>query len=259
LKLTTSTQARIRYANLTGDRYLDLTPGSTRGARTLAAGATIPESRTHPALELDDLFAGFDPLMQALSPDDVNELTTNIIGVTEGQAGAVKSMLANVGSFTSGLADRDQLIGSVIDELSRTLKTIGDRRDEFDHVITGLASLTSKLADDRKAFTQSLADMTSLATDIADFLTAVRPGLKANIDELAVAATNINRQEPYVREVLGATKQALNKVGRLGGQGSFFNFFLCGVRVKFNVPGMPDGVNSPSVYATDERCKDGVN
>lgn len=255
MTLTSATEARIRYANLTGDRYLEVTPGEAESsAAALPADATIPESRTRPALELDDLFAGFDPLMQALSPDEVNELTSNILGVTNGQSGAVESMLANVGSFTSGLAERDELIGSVIDELSQTLATVDDRRAEFDNIITGLASLTGKLDRDRDELTDGLAQFSTVGSDLADFLEVVRPGLKANIDQLGTTAAALNADDEYVNRVLGRLSDAVSRVGRLGGNASQFNFFVCGIKVALDIPGQ-DKLQLPGVYATNERCK----
>lgn len=260
LDLTTSTQARIRYANLTGDRYLEITQGDDPATATaLKVGATIPESRTKAALELDDLFAGFDPLMQALAPEEVNELTTNILAVTEGESGAVESMLANVGSFTSGLAERDELIGSVIDHLGTALATVDQSRAEFDQLIVGLDGLTTQLAQDRQAYGQALSQFSLLGTDIADFLEAVRPGFTTNIDNLAVVAGRLNAEEPYLREMLSLSASGLNRLGRLGGNASQFNFFLCGLRVRVEVPGTTTGVLSPNLWASDDRCTKGAN
>ena len=68
------TNAAIRYRNLVGQRYLSLTQ-EVGDTRRLPAGSTIPVSRTTPALDLTVLFNGFKPLFEALSPDDVNQLS----------------------------------------------------------------------------------------------------------------------------------------------------------------------------------------
>lgn len=260
LDLTTSTQARIRYANLTGDRYLEITQGeAVETAETLKVGSTIPESRTQAALELDDLFAGFDPLMQALAPEEVNELTTNILAVTEGESGAVEAMLANVGSFTSVLAERDELIGSVITNLGAALGTVDERRADFDRLVVGLDGLAAQLEQDRAAYGQALTQFTLLGTDIGDFIEAIQPGFATNIDNLAVVAERLTAEEPYLREQLALSADGLNRLGRLGGNASQFNFFLCGLRVRVEVPGTSTGVLSPNLWASDDRCKKGAN
>ncbi|MDT7632120.1 MAG: phospholipid/cholesterol/gamma-HCH transport system substrate-binding protein, partial [Pseudonocardiales bacterium] len=63
LPLTQGTRAAIKYADLTGDQYMDLSPGPG-STRLLAAGATIPVAQTTPSLDLDVLLNGFNPLLQ---------------------------------------------------------------------------------------------------------------------------------------------------------------------------------------------------
>lgn len=262
LEVTSATQARIRYKNLTGDRYLELTPGEADGARAMKPGDTIPEERTQPALELDDLFAGFDPLMQALDPEQVNQLTTNILGVTQGQAGAYESMLANVGSFTSGLAERDELIGEVITNLSQTLTIVDERRGNLDQLVLDLDGLVQDLAANREAMIGGLADFSNLGTLVLDILSNVRPGLKANIDRVGVVAKNINDVEPYMRDFLSVAALGLQRAGRLGTNGSWFNFFLCGTRIRIDVPGTFGDTpvyTTPTVLAKADRCRAGAN
>ena len=76
--LTEGSKAVIRYRNLIGERYLALEEG-VGGTRQLKPGATIPLSRTAPALDLDALLGGFRPLFQALNPDQVNALSSQLI------------------------------------------------------------------------------------------------------------------------------------------------------------------------------------
>ena len=76
--LTTTTLAVIRYRNLIGQRYLAIVDGPSGGS-TLTRGSTIPLERTRPALNLNELFNGFRPLLTALSPADVNKLSYELI------------------------------------------------------------------------------------------------------------------------------------------------------------------------------------
>lgn len=251
--LTDSTKARIRYANLTGDRYLDLTPG-TEGAQALSPGGTIPVGRTQPALDLDQFFQGFDPLMRALDADQVNELAKNVISVTQGESGAVQAMLANVGSFTSRLAERDDLIGETITNLSEALALLNDHRGDLDQLVTGLSGLMKGYAKDRKVIGASLSSINDAAKDTADLLARVRPDLKANIDQMGVLAGHINANSDDIRDGLDKYPAIGSKVARLGSYGSFFNFYLCGVKLKIDLPGDDLDVYSPWVKDDTGRC-----
>jgi len=254
VQLDSATSARIRYANLTGDRYLDLAPGHAKNAVPLPPGGGIPMAQTRAALDLDRFFQGFDPLMQALNPDEVNQLARNVIDVTQGQAGAVEAMLANVGSFTSRLAERDQVIGDTITDLASALTLMDQHRGDFDQLIVGLSDLMRGFAKDRRAIGASLASINDAAADTADLLARIRPGLKANIDQMGSVAKDLNANADDIRQVLDLYPTLLGKLTRLGAYGSFFNFYLCGVRVKLDLPGDDLDVYTPWVQDGTGRC-----
>ena len=137
IKLTTGTKAAIRYLNLVGDRYMELvdTPDSTK---ILPAGAQIPVDRTAPALDLDLLLGGLKPVIQGLNPQDVNALTASLIQILQGQGGTLESLFSKTSSFTNSLADNNQVIEQLIEDLKNTLDTLSKDGDEFSGAIDRL-------------------------------------------------------------------------------------------------------------------------
>ena len=69
----------------------------------LRPGQTIPLTRTEPALDLDAVIGGFKPLFRALNPEQVNDLTQQLIEAFEGQA-------PRSGPFSTGRGG-DQYLG----------------------------------------------------------------------------------------------------------------------------------------------------
>ena len=112
------------------------------GATRLRPSATLPVDRTTPALNLTELFQGFQPLFAALRPEDVNELSLNLIQVLQGEGGTVQQLLANTASLTDTLADRDQLIGDVSTNLSTLMTTVDDHHQQLDELPSMLAKQT---------------------------------------------------------------------------------------------------------------------
>ncbi|MEP6665946.1 MAG: MCE family protein, partial [Nocardioidaceae bacterium] len=149
-ELNQGTIATIRYRNLVGQRYISLTQGSGSSAR-LAEGDTIPLSQTSPALDLTVLFNGFKPLFAALSPDDINKLSYEIIQVFQGEGGTVESLLQSTASVTNKLADRDKIVGELITNLNDVLVMLGDRDKELSGLIVQLQQFVSGLKQDRNA------------------------------------------------------------------------------------------------------------
>ena len=93
-ELTQSTYAALRYRNLVGQRYVSLTPGRGRARACSSRGRPSPTARTEDALDLTELFNGFKPLFRALSPDDVNKLSYEVIQVFQGEGGTLEGLLA---------------------------------------------------------------------------------------------------------------------------------------------------------------------
>src|ERR1700761_4845899 len=143
--LTQGTEAVIRYSNLIGGRYLALEEGAG-STKKLNPGDTIAEDRTSPALDLDALIGGFRPLFRALNPDQVNALSGQLIAAFQGQGATISSFLAQTAAATSTLADRDELIGQVINNLNVVLGSLGDQSKQFDKAVTSLAELVHTLA-----------------------------------------------------------------------------------------------------------------
>lgn len=228
LPITTASGAQIRFLNLVGDRYLALTQGSP-GAPRLQADGTIPEKQTTPALNLTELFNGFQPLFQALKPADVNALALNLVRVLQGEGGSVQQVLAHTASLTSTLANRNQLIGQVINNLTGTLKTVDDRHRQLTNLLTGMRTWFGHLSKDRQAIGDSIGNLSSLTAQVAGLVSQSRPNLKQDIVELRRVMAILNRpaNQKVMSETLQRLPTELRRQARIGTFGSWYNYYLC--------------------------------
>ena len=191
LPLTDTTTAVIRYRNLIGQRYLALVDGPD-GSATLRPGSTIPESRTVPALNLNTLFNGFKPLLAGLEPGEVNQLSFELVRVLQGEGGTVTSLFSHVASLSTRLADRDQLIGQVIDNLDAVLGPLDSRDKQLSALISNLQRFVSGLSLDRQAIGSSLDSINALAGTTSSLLTDARPALKDDLAALGILAEKLD-------------------------------------------------------------------
>lgn len=168
--LPASVTASIKYLNMVGQRYVDLEQGSGPVGQHFAHGATIPLSRTTPALDLTQLFNGFQPLLQGLAPDEMNQLANSIVQVLQGEGGTVDSLLQHVGSLTTTVAAKDKVIGQVIKNLNTVLTTVNDRESDFNDLVVTLQQLVSGFAGDRKPLGDAITAMGALTTTTAGLL-----------------------------------------------------------------------------------------
>jgi phospholipid/cholesterol/gamma-HCH transport system substrate-binding protein len=228
--------ATIKYRNMVGQRYIALDRGEKLSADLLDPNDEIPLTRTHPALDLTDLFNGFKPLFQALSPKDVNELSGEIVQVLQGEGGTVDSLLQHTGSLTSTLANRDQVIGNVIDNLNSVLGNINNQGDALSTLVTTLQQLVTGLAGDRTAIGDAIQGLADLTGATAGLLDQARQPLKDSIAGLGMLASNLVAGSAELRQFLVATPEKFDAVGRTASYGSWLNFYLC----EATVVGYPD-------------------
>ena len=236
--LPTTVAATIRYRNLVGQRYLEISyphPGDTNAR--IKPGGTIPLKQTVPALDLTDLFDGFQPLVQGLDAGAINQLSNEIVMALQGEGGAIDTLFATVGQLTNSLADKGQVIDDLITNLSTTLNTVAAHDTELSNLIIQLRAFVSGFASDRVTIGNAITSINGLATTTSGLLAKARGPLAKDITDLTglVGSLNANSADvQYVSQNLAPTVAALI---RTASYGSWFNFYLCSVNGFITLPG----------------------
>jgi phospholipid/cholesterol/gamma-HCH transport system substrate-binding protein len=236
--MITASRAEVRFLNLVGDRYLALEEGVDKGADRLDDGDVLPMTQTEPALDLTALFNGFKPLFEALQPDQVNELSLNIVQVLQGEGGTITSLLRNTASLTNALADRDQLIGEVVDNLGTTLATVDSRHVQLERLVVELRDWMGDLAADRDTIGDSLTSISDLTVVVANLLKEGRPVLKRDIAELRKLARLLNQPDnkKLIVDIFDRLPESMTDQTRTGTYGSWYNYYICGFAGRIKLP-----------------------
>ncbi|MFB7722059.1 MULTISPECIES: MCE family protein [unclassified Nocardia] len=248
--LPASTTATIKYRNLVGQRYIALEQGAGEQGRKLNKGGTISLEHTKPALNLTELFNGFRPLFQTLTPDDVNKLSYNIIQVFQGEKGTITDLVANTAALTNKLADKDAVIGEVVKNLNAILDAVNQHDGQLDQLIVNTEALVTGLNADRGTIGSAVTSLGNLASATADLLVPVRPNLQGAIAGLNQLTGTLNDRSDEVNEGLANLPIKMDKLGRAASYGSWFQFYLCGIDIVAG-PGTADApqLNLPPAIA----------
>ncbi|KAF0960835.1 MCE family protein [Rhodococcus sp. T7] len=249
--LTAGTTARIKYKNLIGDRYVELSNGP--GAIGALDGP-IPLEQTTPALDLDQIVNGFRPLLQGLDPDQTNQLSASLIEVLNGQEASIGRLVTQIGTLSNTLADRDQAIGQVVSNFDAVVGTVNNRGDQFSALIDQLQRLVAGLDGDRDLITNSLVNIDRVTDSLSSVLDQNRPAIAQDVVALGDLASNLNANTDTLNMVLSTLPENYRLIGRVAGYGSFVNFFVCGLAIKYASGPGPGGV-TPMFKAPAERCQ----
>ena len=258
----TRSRLEVRYLDLAGNRYLAVVSGGDRDRTPQPTSQVINTVRTRPALDLDDLLDGFKPLLIALEPQQVNDLALDIIRTLQGDGGTVQTLIARTASLTTGLAQRDALIGDVVTNLDTVVGTVADRHDDLEELIRELRKLVGGLADDRKTIGTALGHIDTMTTLTTDLLADVRPSTKADIASLAKVAGTLASPtgKAEIDHALNHLPDKLARLSATASYGSWFNYYVCGIRVTTGTgtgldPVVQKILSKIHLVDTSDRCK----
>lgn len=229
--LTAGSRIAVRYLNLVGDRFLELVdePGSTA---ILPEGSDIPIENTSAALDLDVLLGGLKPVIQGLNPADVNALTSSLVQVMQGQGPTMESLFSRTSSFTTALADNQQIVEQMIDNLNSAMSTLSRDGEDFSATVERLHQLIEKLSDEREPIGAAVDALSAGTASLAQLLTEARPPLTATIAELGRLAPNLAAGNDDLDAALMKAPDNYRKLARIGAYGSFLNYYLCGIQIR---------------------------
>ncbi|MFL6154630.1 MAG: MCE family protein [Marmoricola sp.] len=261
LPLTTRSRVEVRYLDLAGNRYLAVVDPDHSGPRQ-STRDVIGTDRTQPALDLDDLLDGFKPLLVALSPKDVNSLTLDIVRTLQGDGSTVHDLIARTASLTTGLAQRDELIGSVVQNLNTAVGSVADRHTELEDLIKQLRLLAGGLADDRRSVGEAIGHIDTMTEVSADLLSRARPATAADLAALRKVAATLASPTGHdeIDHALTHLPDKLHRLAATASYGSWFNYYVCGVRITLGAgyPGLDQWIESAlqqiHVVDTSARC-----
>ena len=225
-RLTTDTQATLRYRNLLGQRYVSLTVPNGGGS-LLRSGGTIPVTQTHPALSLTAVFDGFRPLFQGLSPDKVNQLASAIVATLQGEGGNIGTLLAQTADLTGTLATRDVALGQILDDLSSVAGTVATRDRGLRDLVAELQRLTDTLAADRSSIGDALTGADDLASSLSSLLVDARPPLRSALPAIRTTLATAAANQKKLDAALSALPLGLDPLVRATSYGSWINVYVC--------------------------------
>ena len=234
-QLYSSTRAVIRYENLVGDRYMEITSGPGE-LRKLPPGGTINAQHTQPALDLDALLGGLKPVLKGLDADKVNTITSAVIELLQGQGGALSNVLADTSAFSTALGQRDQLIGDAITNLNTVLGTIDAKSAQFSASVDQLQQLITGLAKNKDVIAGALPPLASTTTDLTELLRTSRRPLQGILENTRPLATELDDRKAEVNNDVEQLGEDYLRLSALGAYGSFFNIYFCCVTIKINGP-----------------------
>jgi phospholipid/cholesterol/gamma-HCH transport system substrate-binding protein len=128
------TRLAVKYQSLTGVRYVDVVdPAESYSTNDLVT--RVPTAMTQPSFDITALFNGLQPVLATLSPEDINTFTTNAVSYLSGDGSGLAPMLDSIRKLTEFISDRQQVIATLMRNLSEVANTIGGHSKDLVQIL----------------------------------------------------------------------------------------------------------------------------
>ncbi|MFT4189612.1 MAG: MlaD family protein [Aeromicrobium sp.] len=236
--ITDTTVIKVKYQNLLGQRYLSLDPSENTDAqgkkldpdKLITASQKIAgteENQTDPGFDLTMLLNGFEPLFETLQPSAVNELATSVVSVLQGEGGTVESLLEQTAILTQDLANKDQVIGEVLTNLTPVLQNLSAQEANFNATVDQLSSLMAGLAAERETITGAIDGVSALAQATASLTAELRTTVPSTVASVRAAAETLVGHQAALDQLFEAAPDGFDSFTRPTNTGTWLNMYIC--------------------------------
>lgn len=166
-KIPAGVSAAIRGKTLFGEKFVELIDPPIPGPEVLKPGAAIPESRTIPPFELEQVLQSLNPVLDAANPGDLG--------------GALHAL-------AEGVAGNEEAARRAIDNSLIALRTLAANRGNLDRLLAGMDEGTDALSRASPDLVAALNDLDSLSRQLVANQGDLRSVLRDTPTWLDVAA-----------------------------------------------------------------------
>jgi phospholipid/cholesterol/gamma-HCH transport system substrate-binding protein len=124
----------IKFQALTGVRYLDVT-NAAEGYPAADLITQVPTSMTQPSFDVTALFNGLQPVLATLSPEEINTFTANAASFLTGDGSGLAPLLDSLRRLTEFVSDRQEVVATLMRNLSQVADAIHSKSKQFIHII----------------------------------------------------------------------------------------------------------------------------
>jgi phospholipid/cholesterol/gamma-HCH transport system substrate-binding protein len=236
VQLPENVLADIKFRNLLGQRVINLLRPQSPSDTNLKPGGTIPVENTSPALDLAIVFNNLRPLIQSTNPTDINTVSRAVVEIFKGNEDDLEGVLGNVGELTEELADRDQRLARLIENLDDLTKILNDESASVKQGLARFTEFMESLADVTPQLERTVDQLNTASGKFGGLIRRNRSNLDQELKDLATLLQIIEENLGPLERVAQNLKEVLLATARTQSYGKWWNLYV----VNFCPEGFPD-------------------
>ena len=232
------TGAAIKVKTLLGAMFLALEPA---GTGQLEEGSEIPVERTSSPYDVVEAFSGLAETAETIDTDQLAASLTTLADLTRNTPEEFRSALAGVSALSSNIADKNDRIGELLQNLERVSSVLDERDQDIVTLMQDSDVLFRALVARRQAVHNLLVSTSTLSRELTALVRQSRADLKPALTQLASVVDVLNKNEDNIDNSLRLMAPFYRVFANTLGNGPWFDTFIQ------NMPPVPDVANGGGV------------
>jgi phospholipid/cholesterol/gamma-HCH transport system substrate-binding protein len=205
VKLPTGTRAQLALTTPLGEEYVNLLPPATTtaaAASDLAAGASITESATSRAPDVEDLLSAFSAVLNGGGVDQIHSILNELNKAMNGRTQAGRSLITNLNTVLAQLSNHTRQIDATLGSISQVARQFAGQRALIVRALTKLSPGIKSLSTDTAGFTRLVTALSRLGRTTTSVLGQVQGTLISDLKGLSPTLDTLVLLRPGLRGAL---------------------------------------------------------
>ncbi|MEU1547665.1 MCE family protein [Nocardia sp. NPDC005745] len=218
VKLGPDARASIKMATLLGARYVDLEPGDGSGLK----GKRIPVSNTTVPYNLADVVQVGTPKFEALDTKKLSDSLNLINEQMNGSPQLTAQALDSVGALAKVIDSRKAEVDTLLKNLDRVTRILGDNRNSILLVITQGEAIANRVMERQALLRQLLDNVAALTKQLEAIGAENNDQLGPTIQQLNTMAEGLQKNKDNLDRMLSIMPPTLRYLANSwGGSGPY--------------------------------------
>jgi phospholipid/cholesterol/gamma-HCH transport system substrate-binding protein len=200
-KIPDKAVASLVAPQLLGQPDIDLNPGYTGGPH-LSPHAVIPESRTSVPVSTDEVLKELQHTLDALNPDAVGDLITNLAQDLDGQGANLNKLISGAAGTIQVLADKGNDLGKLNGTLAQLTGTLDSDTSQIEQLVQQYDTVSTVLATHSGQLNDAITQLAGASTSLVNLLVPNLTPLEADVGTVTTVGRTLDRNLDSVDEIL---------------------------------------------------------
>lgn len=196
-------EASLVSPEILGEPSIELTPGYT-GGPTMAAGATIPMSRTAVPVSTERLLKALEATLEKVNPRAVGDLVTNLAEDLQGQGKNLNTLIAGAAGTLQVLATKADDLGQLSGSLAQLTGTLDSRTSQITQLITDYDTVSGVIAQHSSQLGGAVTQLSEASTQLVQLLVPDLAPIESDVGSVTRVGRTLDRNLTSVDETLSS-------------------------------------------------------